>query len=139
MKNTSRALSLFIILTLIFSLTACFKPNVAPETLWDQATYKENTTLGNGTTTIEVEFVIEDRSVTITLKTDKSNLGDALCEHSLIDDPSYFVTANGITADWDANQAWWKVCQDGQVTNHGAGNLTLTNGDHYEIIYTVGF
>ena len=138
--KTNRVLSLLLIVLTIFSLTACFKitPD-APENIWDVATYAEDTTLGNGATTVEVEFVIEKQSVTITLKTDKENLGEALYEHGLIDNPSYFVTANGITANWNANQAWWKVCKGGEMISTSVSELTLANGDHYEIIYTIGF
>lgn len=139
MKTTNRALSLLLIVLTIFSLTACYKHKVDVTGLWEQATYTEDTTVGKGATTVEVEFVIENQSVTITLKTDKTTLGDALYEHSLIDNPSYFVTANGVTADWDANQAWWKVCKGGEMTSVGVSELTLANGDHYEIIYTIGF
>ncbi len=139
MKNTSRALSLLLVIALAFSLTACFKPDVDVTGLWEQATYTSNTTLGNGSTTIEVEFVIEDQSITITLNTDKTTLGEALYEQGLINDASYFDTANGINADWDANQAWWKICKGGEMTTVGVGELNLTNGDHYEIIYTIGF
>ena len=137
--KTNRILSVALILALVFSLTACWGSSVDVTGLWEQATYTKDTTLGKGATTVEVEFVIEDQSVTITLKTDKTTLGDALYEHGLIDDPSYFVTANGITADWDANQAWWKVCKGGEMTSVGVSDLTLTNGDHYEIIYIIGF
>ena len=137
--KTNRVLSIALILALVFSLTACWRPSVDVTGLWEQATYTKDATLGNGATTVEVEFVIEDQSVTITLKTDKTTLGDALYEHGLTDDPSYFTTANGITADWNVNQAWWKVCKGGELTSVGISDLTLTNGDHYEIIYTIGF
>lgn len=124
---------------MIFSLTACDGHKVDVTGLWEQATYTKDTTLGNGKTTVEVEFVIESQSVTITIKTDKETLGEALFEHSLINDPSFFDTANGIKADYSANQAWWKVCKGGEVTNVGVADLTLSDGDHYEIIYTIGF
>jgi hypothetical protein len=124
---------------MIFSLSACFKHKVDVTGLWEQATYTEDTTLGKGKTTVEVEFVIEDQSITITLKTDKETLGEALYEQKLIDDPFFFSTANGITADWNANQAWWKVCKGGEMTMVGVNDLTLTDGDHYEFIYTIGY
>ncbi len=139
MKTTNRALSLLLMVLTVFSLTACFKPGVDVTGLWEQATYTEDTTLGKGNTTVEVEFVIEDQSITITLKTDKETLGEALYEHSLINDPSFFDTANGIKADYSANQAWWKVCKGGETTNVGVSDLVISDGDHYEFIYTVGF
>jgi hypothetical protein len=139
MKTTNRTLSLLLAILMIFSLTACFKHKVDVTGLWEQATYTEDTTLGNGKTTVEVEFVIEDQSITITLKTDKETLGEALFEHSLVNDPSFFDTANGIKADYSANQAWWKVCKGGEITSVGVSDLVIADGDHYEFIYTVGF
>ena len=139
MKITNRALSLLLIILTIFSLTACWRPSVDVTGLWEQATYTKDTTLGKGKTTVEVKFVIEEQSITITLKTDKTTLGEALYEHGLVNDSSFFDTANGIKADWNANQAWWKVCKGGEMTSAGISELTLTNGDHYEFIYTVGF
>ena len=139
MKTTNRVLSLLLIVLTISSLTACFKPDVDVAGLWEQATYTEDTTLGNGKTTVEVEFIIEDQSITITIKTDKKTLGEALFEHSLVNDPSFFDTANGIKADYSANQAWWKVCKGGEITSVGVSDLVIADGDHYEFIYTIGF
>jgi hypothetical protein len=139
MKNRTRALSLLLVVILTLSLTACFDKGVDTSGLWADATYTKDTTLGNGAKTVEVEFVIEEQSITVTLKTDKETLGEALYEHSLINDPSFFDTANGIKADYNANQAWWKVCKGGEMTSVGVNDLTVTDGDHYEIIYTIGF
>ena len=139
MKTTNRVLSLLLVILMILSLTACFKHKVDVTGLWEQATYTKDATLGNGKTTVEVEFVIEDQSITITLKTDKETLGEALYEHSLINDPSFFDTANGIKADWNENQSWWKVCKGGQMTMVGIDELILEDGEHYEIIYTIGY
>lgn len=139
MKNRTRALSLLLVVILTLSLTACFDKGVDTSGLWADATYTEDSTLGNGQKTVEVEFVIEEKSVTLTLKTDNETLGEALYEHSLINDPAFFDTANGIKADYNANQAWWKVCKGGEMTSVGINDLTVTDGDHYEIIYTIGF
>ena len=137
--KTNRVLSIALILALVFSLTACFKPDVDVAGLWEQATYTTDTTVGKGATTVEVEFVIENQSVTITLKTDKTTLGEALYEHGLINAPNFITTANGITANWDNHQAWWKLCKSGEMTSVGAHELLLADGDHYEIVYMIGF
>lgn len=139
MKNTTRTLSLILVVILAISLTACGGNKVDVEGLWEQATYTADTTLGKGATTVEVEFVIEDQSITVTLKTDKENLGEALYEQGLINDPAFFDTANGIKADWSANQSWWKVYKSGEMTMVGVNDLNLTDGDHYEFIYTIGY
>ena len=116
MKNKTRALSLLLVVILTLSLTSCFDKGVDTSGLWADATYTEDTTLGNGQMTVEEEFDIEEKSVTLTLKTDKETLGEALYEHSLINDPSFFDTANGIKADYNANQAWWKVNKSREKT-----------------------
>lgn len=139
MKNTNRALSLLLALLIAFSLTSCFKNEVDVTGLWENATYTSDTTLGNGKTTVTVDCVVEEQKITFTIKTDKATLGEALVEHDLVDDGTFFSTFNGMTADYTANQSWWKVCKGGEMTSVGIAELTLTNGDAYEIIYTVGF
>ena len=53
---------------------------------------------------------------------------------------SGFVTVvNGITADWNADGAWWCVVDaDGQMTPVGIGDILLADGDVYGMVYTRG-
>ena len=138
MKTTNRVLSLLLVILMILSLTACFKHKVDVTGLWEQATYTKDATLGNGKTTVEVEFVIEDQSITITLKTDKETLGEALYEHSLINDPSFFDTANGIKADWNADKAYWGFYEGENYMMMGVDDVKLSGGEHYRLVYTKG-
>ena len=84
-----------------------------PQGLWKTATYLKDTELGTGSKTIQVEVKVEDKSVTFTIHTDKTTLGDALLEHSLIAGENgayglYVKTVNG---------------------------KSISGGEHYEIIY----
>ncbi len=141
--------TLLILLSLVFVVcaVACSKP-VEQTGLWENATYLKDTELGEGATEIFVDVVAENQMITFTINTDKTNLGDALFEHQLIDDASYFVKMNGMLADYTANEAWWKVCEVTKDENGeeketalsvGVALTELTSGDHYRVIYTIGF
>ena len=92
-------------------------------------------------------MVAENQKITLTVNTDKENLGDALFEHSLINDASFFDTVIGIKADYSENEAWWKLCElkteNGEeksvMLSVGAKDAPLTDGVRYQLIYTVGY
>ena len=107
-----------------------------PTGLWADATYTKDTTLGSGKTTVSVAIVCEDKTVTLTVKTDKDNLGAALYELEIINDPSFFDTVNGIKADWDADKAYWGFYIGEEYAMHGASDEKITNGGVYKLVYT---
>ena len=74
-------LSLVILIIAIF-LCACSSHSKID--LWENATFTEDTVLGNGSKTITVEVTAKEKSITFTIKTDKETVGDALKEHNLI-------------------------------------------------------
>ena len=104
MKSIHRVLSLVLMLALLLSLAACGEggtvatqetPALSGETenseggkspsVWDDATYGEDKSFGNGSKKVEVEVKVGEKSVTFTLNTDKENLADALLEHQLVE------------------------------------------------------
>ena len=138
-KTLSSLLTLLLTLLLVCSLIAC--NTVDAEGKWENATYRRDKTFGDGKTTVTVTVKVEEAAVTFTLKTDKTTLADALLEHSLIEgDESgfgiYIKKVNGITADYSVDGSWWGVEQDGKPTAVGASSLTLTDGDHYDLVYS---
>ncbi len=135
-KAKAIVLVLFII-TMAFSLASCIRREVSGE-LWEGATYKSDTTLGDGAKSVKVKISAGEESIVITIKTDKATLSEALLEHSLVNDESFFDTANGIKADWSKNQAWWGVYEGGKATSVGINELAATNGAEYELVYNVG-
>ena len=128
MKKTIKSfVSCTLMLAFILTLVACQK-GVDVKGLWEKATYTKDTTFGNGATTVMVEVKVEDQSVTFTIKTDKTTLGEALMEHDLIAGDVgqfglYVKVVNGITADYDVDQSYWAFTKNG-------------DGEHYELVYT---
>ena len=129
-----------VILCLIFSVCLIACNDVEKTGIWENATYLSDTELGEGAKQIQVLVSGEEQSVTLTISTDKDNLGDALYELNLIDNASYFVTINGMTADWSANQAWWKVLDaNDQMTTSGVQETPISGGELFKIVYTIGY
>jgi len=88
-----------------------------------------------------LEVVALDKSVTLTIHSDKSALGDALIEHKLIEGEKgayglYVKKVNGITADYDENQCYWGLNKNGESVMTGVDGVVFEDGDHYEFVYT---
>ena len=132
--------ALMLSLMLMLSLVGCLPRYTATDELWEDAVYTEDTTLGSGSHTVTCVIEAGEKSVTLTIKTDKATLGEALYEHHLLNDPVFFDTCNGIKADWNANEAWWKFLVNDSTVSYGVGDAQAsTTGDaSYKIVYTIG-
>ena len=104
--------------------------------IWENATYLSDTAVGKGEKTVTVEIIAADQSITLTVKTDKDNLGAALYEHGIINDPTFFDTCNGMVASWEKDQAYWAFKQDGKMLNYGVGDAKISGGESFSIEYT---
>jgi hypothetical protein len=129
---------MIVLLCLFVSLCSESEKNID---LWIDATYKEDAEFGNGAKTVLVEVVANDKSVTFTIHSDKTTLGDALSEHNLIDGEKgpyglYVKKVNGIVADYDKNKAYWRFNKNGEGMMTGVDMTEFKNGEHYELIYT---
>ncbi len=111
------------------------------EPLWEFATYTSDTTLGDGENTVTVELTAKDKTVVFTVKTDKATLGEALYEHQLINDPSFYNVCNGMTADWNKYNSYWAFYVGDETSQalYGIGDAqAVTTGEpRYRIVYTV--
>ena len=151
------ALSLLTVVlaaVLIFGLCSCNQPEApaVPEGssqgsainrvgLWADADYVEDTTFGSGAKTVLVEVKVGEESVTFTIKTDKTMLGEALIEHNLIAGEEgpyglYIKKVNGITADFDIDQSYWGFYKNGEYMMSGVDTTEIADGEHYELVYT---
>ena len=135
------AFILIVIAALTLCLASCTQNPSEQNSLWDSATHKEDVSLGNGSKTVKVEVKAEDKSVTITLNTDKKTLGDALLEHKLVSGEKgayglYIKVVNGIEADYSKTNSYWAFCKDGESVLHGVDSEEISNGAHYELVYT---
>lgn len=118
------------------------KPAAQSE-LWKNAKYTEDTELGEGAVTVKVKVIAEDKSVTLTVHTDRDMLGAALIDNELVSgDESeyglYIKFVNGIEADYDKNQAYWSISKDGEYLMTGADSTPIADGENYELTYTKG-
>lgn len=150
MKRITKVSALLLTLVMLISITACTKeagvdtatPDVITEaSLWNNALYTEDTALGEGTKTVQVEVKAEDKSITFTLKTDAETLADALTAHSLIEGEEsqygiYIKKVNGILADYDVDGYYWSLLKNGEYLMTGADTTAIADGEHYELIRT---
>lgn len=157
---TRRVALLLAILALITALSACTEP--APDTeqpassssavsdgegsteatlppIWSTATHKEAKTFGNGEKTFTLAVIAEGHSVTFTIYTNEEFLGAALLAHDLIAGEEgayglYVKTVNGILADYDVDQTYWSIEQNGSPLMTGVDMTPIQNGAHYELV-----
>ena len=125
---------------LCFCLTTCTKAPEATD-LWETAVYTEDTELGNGAKTLDVEVTAEDKAVTFTFHTDEKTVGAALMEHHLVAGEKgayglYVKVVNGITADYDTDQSYWEFRKKGESLSTGVDGTEFADGEHYELVYT---
>ena len=140
MKNTfKQALSLILALVFLFTLVAC--NTVDKEGLWEKATYRKDMEFGKGAKTAVVEVVAGDNSVTFTIHTDKTTVGDALLEHKLIAGEEgeyglYVKVVNGITADYNVDQSYWLFYINGEYAMNGVDATEIAANTTYRLVYT---
>lgn len=141
MKKTAKSLLLVVVILMMSSvLAACGKSSKGDDP-WSNATYTKDKEFGNGSTSFQVEVVVNDHSVTFTLNTDKKTVGDALLEHNLISGDVeeyglYVKVVNGITADYNVNQYYWAFNKNGEMMMVGVDGEEVTAGSHYELVYS---
>lgn len=106
-------------------------------------TYSEDAEIGKGAAAIKVKVITDQKTLTLTIHTDKDNLEDALLEYGLIEgDESeyglYIKKVNGIEADYDKDKSWWAISKDGEALMTGAKSTVIADGENYEFTYTKG-
>ncbi len=138
MKRTVKTTALLLLAVMLLLLAVSCGKKVNAEGLWENATYLSDTTVGEGANTVTVMIKAGEQSITLTVKTDKATLGEALYELEIINDPSFFDTCNGILASWDKDQAYWGFCQNGEMLPYGVGDEKATTAGNptYELVYT---
>ena len=146
-QKLTRILALLLGLLLLLSLAACTpeeQPPVTPpagedaplDPIWDKATYKHDSILGNGGKAVLVDVEAKGHTISIMLQTNEETLGQALYELKLINDPSFFDTLNGMKADWNADQAYWAFYQGDSYMSVGVNETVIEGGEHYRFVYT---
>lgn len=113
----------------------------ASGSVWDSAKYKEDTELGEGAVTVKIEVTADNKTITLTVKTDETNLEKILTANNLVEgDESefglYIKVVNGIRADYDLDHAYWAIEKDGAPTPTGANGITVADSETYALVYT---
>ncbi len=144
-KNKIIVVSFALLLCMSLLLSACGPREVLPE-VWEDATYTEDTTLGEGSKTVDVYVTAADKSVKLRVKTDGETLGDALLSLGIVEGDAgpyglYVKTVNGMLADYDVDASWWglnRVLSDGtrEAMMTGVDGATIADGEAYELIYS---
>ena len=138
MNKKTTLLRVVPLLLLVLLLAACAPVPAS----WEDAIYKKDATVGDGSVTVTVKVTAEDKTVTLTLKTDAATLADALRAEELVkgEDAQYGLMishVNGIRADYDLdNGYYWQVRVDGTPSDHGASFIEIREGAVYEFVRT---
>ncbi len=159
-KLITALITLFMCALIVLSLTACSDRKTeipATETqtetvvttatsdeyssVWADATYTEDATVGEGDTTFYFEVKVGTNSVTFTVNTDETMVGKALIDNGIIagDDGPYGLyvkTVNGILADYDVNATYWGFYENGEYAMNGVDKTEIESGAHYEMVYS---
>ena len=151
-----KLLSLVLAMVMMFSLVAC-SDNTSNEgkndnsqvienqetVLWADAIYTEDTEVGEGENTVNVIVVCEEKQITITLKTDETNFGQALRSSGFVqgsesDYGLYISHVNGIKAVYEEDGAYWSFLDgEGNYMSYGVDGAELTGNDTFQLAYTL--
>ncbi len=155
-KLSTVLLALLMIASLLLTAVACNDEAETPNTdgnvnqtpekseaekVWDTATWKENKEFGTGSKTVSVVVKYQEFSVTFTVKTDAEMLGEPLLAHGLIAGEQgayglYIKKVNGILADYNVDQSYWSLEQNGAALPTGVDSTAVVDGASYELVYT---
>ena len=139
MKRTFRQIfAIMLALLLTAALVSC---NKGETDVWENATYTEDQSFGEGAKTFAVEVKAQDKAVTFTIKTDKDTVGAALMDHGLIDGDEgpyglYVKSVNGMTADYDVDQHYWAFYMNNEISMTGVDVTAITEGATYQLVYS---
>ena len=136
-----KKISLITALILLIVLTSCTQDKQYGKTEWENALFVEDTVLGEGEKTIDVEVKAGEKSIVFTINTNAENLADALLEHNLIEGENsiygiYIKKVNGILADFDVDKYYWSLTKNGEYVMTGAESTVIADGEHYELVRT---
>ena len=133
-KNTKIIISVVAVLAVICLLFVAYKL-LSPKT-------------SQGSKTITIEVTDNNaQTKTYELKTDAEFLSQAMDELAKAGDFSYegtngdyglYITAvNGVTADYDADGAYWSIYVNGEYGSYGADSQPVADGDKFGFVYEV--
>lgn len=121
------AIVLFLAVVVFFSAYSLFAPQTA-----------------EGAKSIMIE--VEDNAqttYTYMVHTDAEYLIDAMKDAKKLTFSGYegpygltLTTINGVTADWNKNNAFWSIYVNGEQGNYGVDTQSVNDGDYFKFEYT---
>ena len=100
---------------------------------------------GSSAETVSFTVVYEDgTSEEFELSCENETLSDALAAAGLVTqdeaDAGYVTTVNDVFADYDADEAWWRLVDgEGKDALVGISDIDTAEADGYSFVYTIGF
>jgi len=134
---------ILVVLIAVIALTGC-NGNDTNGGYDRPATEAAEQTIGQGETVFRFEVTNPDETITVwDVSTDAETVGAALVAVGLIagDESEWglMVTqVNGITADFDADGAFWAFFIDGEFAMTGVDDTPIEAGVTYAFVYTQG-
>lgn len=124
----------FLALVVILSFASC---KTVPEGLWQDATYTEDTALGEGEKTFTLKVTAQEYTATLTISSDMDTLGNALADLDLIDgsigDYGLYITeVNGMTLVYETHGMYWALYENGEYAMSGVDGINIKDGGEYE-------
>ena len=119
-------LSLILALVMVFALTACAAKKEAPS---DAVSF-----------TVVVTD-LEGKETAFAYTSAAASVGEALVAEGLIEGHEteyglYIDTVNGITADWEKDNAYWCIYVNDEMGNYGVSSQPVNDGDTFRFEYT---
>ena len=134
MKKIVSSVSVVALLLLCLLSAGC-QAKPAATGIWVDATYTEDTTLGEGATALTVVVSAEDKEVTFTVNTDQTTVGAALAELNLIQGADgMYTVVNGMTADYNIDQTYWAFYENDAYAMAGMDDIAITAGVVYKLV-----
>ena len=114
------------------------KDKIPAKGLWATAIYRSDETIGQGAKSFTLTVKVGEESINLTVKTDKTTVGDALTELELLEGEDgqyglYVKKVNGILADYDIDQTYWALYIDGEYAMTGVDSTEIVNGTTYTL------
>lgn len=137
--------SLLLALAMVFGLIACgsttapeTQPTTEPSTVTTESAQAE--VVGVPFTVIVTD--VDGTKATFEYTSDAESVGAALLAEGLIagdesDYGLYVTTVNGITADWDTENAYWAFYINGEYAQTSVDTTEIVAGTTYELVKTV--
>lgn len=124
----------FLALVVLLSFASC---KTVPEGLWQDATYTEDTALGEGEKTFTLKVTAQEYTATLTISSDMDTLGNALADLDLIDgsigDYGLYITeVNGMTLVYETHGMYWALYENGEYAMNGVDGINIKDGGEYE-------